>query len=291
MRILTFGSVNLDEVYGVPHFVQPGETLASDSRTLFCGGKGLNQAIALARAGADVYMAGCVGSDGGLLTDVLRGAGVDISLLEVVGEPTGRAIIQVAPDGQNGILLFAGANRLADAQRLEKALDGFSADDWLLLQNEVGDVGALLACAKAHGIRVAFNPSPLTERICSLPLDGVDCLLVNRTEGEALANETSPAAVLRALRARCPRAEIVLTLGSEGAWYAGEGIELFCPAESVRAVDTTGAGDTFTGFFLALRAAGRPPEEAMRLATHAAAIAVTRHGASPSIPTLREVMD
>ncbi len=288
MRVLTFGSLNIDEVYRVRHFVRPGETLASDGRSLFCGGKGLNQAIALARAGADVCMAGCVGADGGMLTDALKEAGVDVSLLCVSEQPTGRAVIQVDESGQNAILLLRGANGCVREPYIRQTLSRFSAGDWLLLQNETSGIRELLQIGSECRMRIAFNPSPMDETVPGLPLEQVSCFLLNETEGEALSGRKRPEEMLSALRKRYPNASVVLTLGGDGAYYADESERFFQPAERVNAVDTTCAGDTFTGYFLAARAQGQPPRQAMALAAHAAAIAVTRHGASVSIPTREE---
>lgn len=289
MRVLTFGSLNIDEVYQVPHTVRPGETLASTNRSLFCGGKGLNQAIALARAGAESFMAGCIGPDGGMLADTLRQSGVDQSLLHTVNAPTGRAIIQVDEGGQNAILLHRGANDCVDEPYIYETLAHFSPGDWLLLQNEISGLRNLLDAGTAHGLHIAFNPSPMDDSIRTLPLELVSCFLLNETEGETLSGARQPEEMLAILRQRYPQAAIVLTLGRAGAFYADAAECFFQPAEPVQAVDTTGAGDTFTGYFLAARMEGRPPRDAMALATRAAAIAVTRPGASASIPLRAEV--
>ena len=289
MKLLNFGSLNIDHVYGVAQFVAPGETLSALSYEKNAGGKGLNQSIALARAGAAVYHAGMIGEDGRFLSDLLATEGVDVTHLAVTAHPTGHAVIQVAPDGQNAILVCAGANGRISADCMRSVLDCFDGGDWLLLQNEVAGLSDLIALAKERGMRVILNPSPITDGLLNADLSAVDCLILNETEGLALTGEQSPEAVLTALAKRYPRAEVILTLGADGAWWQAEGERLYRPACKVDAVDTTAAGDTFTGYFLASRAAGDPPAIALERATRAAAIAVTRPGAAASVPYRNEL--
>lgn len=289
MKILNFGSLNIDHVYGVAHFVVPGETLSVRSYEKNAGGKGLNQSIALARAGAAVYHAGMVGEDGRFLSDLLTAEGVDVTHLAVTEHPTGHAIIQVAPDGQNSILVCAGANGAISADHMKAVLSHFGMEDWLLLQNEVAGLADLIALAKERGMRIILNPSPITEGLLNADLSAVDCLILNETEGLALTGERAPEAVLTALAERYPQAEVILTLGADGAWWQGSGARVYRPACKVDAVDTTAAGDTFTGYFLASRAAGDPPSVALERATRAAAVAVTRPGAAASVPYRNEL--
>ena len=288
MRILCFGSLNIDYTYRVDHFVQPGETLAADNLQVFSGGKGLNQAIALARAGAAVWMAGAVGTDGRFLLDELAAAGVHTELVrELETVRTGNAIIQNDKTGDNCILLYGGANRAITEQQVEQTLASFTAGDWLLLQNEINGLPYLMRQAQARGLRIACNPSPMEARVLELPLEMVDLFLLNRVEAAQLA-ETDGAdedALLRALRARFPGAAVVLTLGAQGAVYMDGGQTVRQAAFPAQAVDTTAAGDTFTGFFLAARLRGESTAQAMAQAARAAAYSVTRRGAAPSIPT------
>ncbi len=291
VRILNFGSLNIDEVYRVSHFVRPGETLSSMGRECFCGGKGLNQSVALARAGAAVFHAGCIGTDGRFLADTLQENGVCISALRFLpGVPTGRAVIQVDDNGQNAILLFPGANACVDEPYIRQVLARFGQGDWLLLQNEISGSRKLLTLAAERRMHIVCNPSPMHRDILSLPLENVSCFLLNEIEGAALADTEQPEEILRRLRERFPRAITVLTLGQRGAFYADATETLFQPAIPAEAIDTTGAGDTFTGFLLASLADGKTAREAMRLAATAASIAVSRKGASSSIPTLKEVL-
>lgn len=293
MKALCFGSLNIDYVYKVPHFVARGETLASDSLTRYCGGKGLNQAMALSRAGLPTAMAGAVGRDGDFLLETLREAGVDTGFVTMGETPTGHAIIQNTPDGDNCILLYGGANRTVTRQQAEAVLRHFGPGDLLLLQNEISALEDILTLAKARGMLVALNPSPMEESLLTLPLEQLDYLILNRLEASQLlggAAEEEPETLLRGLRARFPRTCIALTLGGQGSLvWDGQAVHKQ-PALPVTAVDTTGAGDTFTGFFLAGVLDRGDAAFAQRYATAAAALAVTRPGAAPAIPKWEEVL-
>lgn len=290
MRILNYGSLNVDEVLTVPHFVRPGETLSVAERNCFPGGKGLNQSVALARAGADVTHLGAIGTDGKFLADLLRDNGADVSAIRTTDGATGRAIIQVDRNGQNSILLLAGANADFNAEQIEKALDRFSAGDWLLTQNETANPAFIITEAKKRGLSVALNPSPFDDSILSLPLSLVDLFFVNEIEGAALSGETEPERIASTLLSRYPHARVVLTLGEHGALYADERDRFHVPARRVPTADTTAAGDTFTGYFLASLLSGDPPRACMERATAAAALTVSRPGAAPSIPRKEEIV-
>lgn len=288
-KILTFGSLNVDYVYHVPHFVAPGETLAASKREVNCGGKGLNQSIAAARAGAEVFHAGKIGADGQILTDILSQSGVDISYIQHSSGPSGHAIIQVDPSGQNCILLFGGSNQEITTQEVDQVLANFGPGDRIILQNEINNLAYIMQQAAARGLDIVFNPSPIDASIQSLPLELVSLLVLNEIEGAALAGTEDESLVLEGLRKQFPRCRILLTLGSRGCIYDDGTQRIQQNVCSVEAVDTTAAGDTFTGYFVAADAAGLPPQECLRLATQAAAIAVSRPGAAPSIPVMAEV--
>lgn len=293
MRVLCFGSLNIDYVYAVPHFTGAGETLAATARHTFPGGKGLNQSVAMARAGLEVWHAGAVGTDGGFLTELLAREGVRTDHIAVLPEvPTGHAVIQTEPGGNNCILLYGGANRAVTEEFADAVLSRFGQGDLLVLQNEISALSHIIAAGKARGMTVVLNPSPLDENIGKLPLESVDLFLLNEVEAGQLSGQTvtaeNAAAAAAELRRHFPEADIVLTLGAQGAVYAGS--ECFrIPAVQVAAVDTTAAGDTFTGYFLAGIAEGLTPRAAMERAAKAAAIACTRPGAAPSVPYAAEV--
>ena len=284
MKILNFGSLNIDHVYSVDHFARPGETLGARQYRQFAGGKGGNQSIALARAGSEVYHAGKIGQDGLWLRDRLEGSGVKTEFIQVTDKPTGHAIIQVTPDGENCILLHAGANHAITPQDAERVLLNFSPGDCLLLQNEISSVPDILRVASVLGLRIIFNPAPMQPEVNSYPLDVVDILIVNEHEGRQLTGELDPEAVLTGLSRRFPRAAKVLTLGGRGVWFAEGKTRLKVPAVKVEAVDTTGAGDAFIGYFVAEICRRSKVEAALQLACQAAAVCVTRPGAAESIP-------
>ncbi len=288
-RILSYGSLNLDYVYHVPHFVAPGETLSPTGRDVNCGGKGLNQSIAAARAGAQVFHAGKIGADGAALTEVLRSSGVDTSLVSVGRSPSGHAIIQVEPSGQNSILLFGGSNQEIAPEEMDRALELFGPGDYLILQNEINGLSYLMRQAARKGLSIVFNPSPIDHTIAGLPIEQAFLLIFNEIEGAALSGRDDPPEILDTLRARWPRCRLLLTLGGDGCLYDNGSRRLRQEIYRVKAVDTTAAGDTFTGYFTACLAAGMEEERCLDLASRAAAIAVSRPGAAPSIPTMAEV--
>jgi ribokinase len=289
MKIINFGSLNLDHVYRVERFVSPGETVPCLEYTRFCGGKGLNQSIALARAGATVFHYGKIGRDGAALVRALREATVDTRHISEVDGPTGHAVIQVTDDGENSIIIEGGANQKMDSGDTVTVFGLLSDGDWLLVQNEINGVADIFDAAHQSRCRLAFNPAPMTAAIAELPLARVDLLIVNETEGQILTGEMQTETILARLRSRCPRGSIVITLGGDGA-VCLDGDEIVRqPPFVVEAVDTTGAGDTFVGYFLAAFSGGASVREALELGCRAASLCVTRPGAADSIPMLSEV--
>ncbi len=296
MRILNFGSLNIDHVYNVADFVKPGETISAENYSRFCGGKGLNQSIALARAGAEVLHAGRIGSDGLFLKEKLESSGVDCSLLEVAPEePTGHAMIQVSAKGENCIVLFGGANMRISEEQILRSIRSMERGDFLLLQNEISRMREIMEAADRAGLRIFFNPAPMNERVFSYPLEQVDTFIVNEIEAAGLAGadpESGPEQVIRSLQTKYPSANLLMTLGASGAMYLGrtEKNEVFVPASNVeKVVDTTAAGDTFIGYFLAETSVGASPEQAMKTAAAASGLCVGRLGAADSIPFRREL--
>lgn len=287
-----FGSINLDHVYRVPHLVRPGETLASHDYRVGLGGKGANQSLAMVRAGGRVCHWGRLGRQDAWARDTLARAGVDVSRVELVDGPSGHAIIQVDDRAENAIILFPGANRGFRRADLEALVADTRPGDWLLLQNECNGLEDLLPMAAQHGLRIAFNPAPMTESVSALPLERCQLLFLNRSEAAGitgLALEAGANDLLDALAMRLPTCELVLTLGGEGAWYQQGDQRLHQPALPVEAVDTTGAGDTFIGYFMAALQAALPVIDCLRRAATAAALAVQRPGAAESIPVAEEV--
>lgn len=294
-KVLNFGSLNIDYVYSMDHIIKPGETEAARSRGIFPGGKGLNQSVALSRAGSKTWHAGALGQgDNAILTDVLKDAGVRLDYLRTHGVPTGHTVIQVDSSGQNSIILFGGANRSLREDEIEETFSHFGKGDLLVLQNEVNGLERMMRLASERGMKTAFNVSPFTPDLLDLPLDLCSVLLVNEIEGGAIASmdpSSDPDALIDGIRRRVPECTVVLTLGTRGSVLSIPGKDLLtCGCCKVKAVDTTGSGDTYTGFLLTMLMQGEKPQRAMHVAAAAAAISVTRPGAACSIPSLSEVL-
>ncbi len=289
MKLLVFGSLNIDHTYHLQHFVRAGETMECDSYRRSEGGKGLNQAVALAKAGQEVYMAGAIGQDGMFLMDTLRAAGSDTSLVRVVDGPTGHALIQVDVSGANCIIINSGANGSITETMIEETLDHFEAGDYVLLQNEINGVDKIIVRAKQRGLRVVLNPSPVSAGMKVWPLELVDWFILNEIEGSDITGKSEPDNVLDELLSRYPNCRIVLTLGEKGAVYADKSTRIRQEAIRAEAVDTTAAGDTFTGYFLTTFLQIGDITKALHMAARAASITITRNGASQSIPFASEL--
>lgn len=280
MTIFNLGSINIDRAYSLDHIVAPGETASALALRESPGGKGFNQSIALARAGARVRHIGAIGADGAHLVAMLREAGADTAAIATVAEPTGHAIIQVDREGRNSIVVFAAANGAITLDAVLAALADAAPGDILLCQNETSAVAETMRMAKSRGMRIVFNPSPFDAKIAALPLELVDLFMVNETEEAALL----------ALGGGAADAARVVTRGADGCESFAPGREsVKCASFRVKAVDTTAAGDTFTGYYLAALASDADEATALRRASAAAAISVTRHGAADSIPSAAEV--
>ncbi len=289
MPILNFGSLNIDHVYRVDTFVQPGETKHTKSYMMNSGGKGLNQSIAAARAGSQVFHAGIAGRDGGFLVEKLRETGVDTSLMKPSTEVSGHAIIEVADSGQNRILLYGGTNQMLTEAYIDQTLEAFGAEGLVLLQNETNLIGEIIEKAAARGLKVALNAAPYSNEVKSFPINLLDWLIVNEVEGAGIAGGEADESLLQRLVELYPQAGILLTLGSRGAQCARNGHFASIGSCRVQAVDTTAAGDTFSGYFLYGVLHGLSLADTLRLATAASALCVQRPGAADSIPTMAEV--
>ena len=289
MNILNFGSLNIDYVYRVDTFLEAGETKLSKDLNLFCGGKGLNQSIAMARAGNTVYHAGLLGEDGQMLKDKLMDNGVKLDYLKPVSGKSGHAIIQVADSGQNCILLYGGTNQALTVEFIDSVLDSFGPDTMLLIQNELNLTDYIIEKAARRGIPVAMNAAPMDDKVLSYPIHKLTWLMVNEVEGRALSGAAADEDIIPALIKRYPGVNVLLTLGHRGSMCHYQGRTVACSAHHVHAVDTTAAGDTFNGYFLRGILNGLNVEKCLELATTAAAICVTRPGASDSVPMAAEV--
>lgn len=288
-RILNFGSLNLDQVYRVDAFVQPGETKLSRSLETHCGGKGLNQSVAASRAGAEVWHAGMLGCDGEMLFEKLRENGVNLSLVERSDGVSGHAIIQVDDNGQNCILLFGGTNQALTEAYIDRALAAFGSEGLVLVQNETNLVGTIIERAHARGLQVAINAAPMDDKVFAYPLEQVDWLIVNEMEGAALARCNREADILPTLRMKYPKLNVLLTLGKRGAVCLRDGEQATIGIYNVPVVDTTAAGDTFLGYFLAQVQNGATLGDALTLASVASSLCVQAMGAADSVPLLADV--
>ena len=295
MKILSFGSLNIDYVYSVPHFVKKGETLSAKELNVYTGGKGLNQSIALARAGVETYQAGAIGTDGMFLLEQLKEAGVKTDLIKILDDVrTGNAIIQNDDEGDNCIVLFGGANQAITKEQVDEVFKDFTNEDYLLIQNEINELSYIVEKAKEEGMKIILNPSPMNEKIMKLPLDQIDYFILNEIEAMQILEMDKPEEIdgkyiASLLHERFKDATIVLTLGSEGSVCISDDEYVEQSIYKVKAIDTTAAGDTYTGYFIAGILNGKTIKESMDIASKASAIAVTRQGAAPSIPVLEEV--
>ena len=291
MKVLCFGSANLDHVYKVDHFTVPGETQGCLEYNIKCGGKGVNQAIAMALAGNDTYFAGIIGSDGGLLKDALVDKGVHIDYMKISNKPTGHAIIEVDQSGQNHILLYGGTNKEIDFEYIDEVLSHFSKGDIVVLQNEINNVPYIIERFYEKEMKIFFNAAPYDIAVKNYPIEKVTWLVVNETEGAALSNEEDYEKIIQTLKQKYPHTHILFTMGKEGSRVLTDKEDIKVEALKVNAVDTTGAGDTYIGYFVRGIVEEMPLLETAQMATKASAIAVTRFGAVDSIPNYEEVFE
>lgn len=283
MKIYNIGSLNIDYVYQVEHFVRAGETLSSANMQIFPGGKGLNQSIALARAGVKPIHGAVCGANSEFLLQNMQESGVDISGIMKKDYPSGHAIIQVDKSGQNCILLFAGTNGLIDREYVEDFLINAESGDILLMQNEVSCPKVIMEIAHSKGMQIALNPSPYEDNIKELPLEYVTWWFCNEIEGEALFGGKDAEIADHFLK-QYPDSNLILTLGEKGSVFVNNKRRICQPIYKTNVVDTTAAGDTFTGYFIAEVVKGQSIETAMRIASKASSLTVSKQGASESIP-------
>ncbi|MDV2685805.1 ribokinase [Alkalihalophilus lindianensis] len=291
-NIIVVGSINSDLVVTVERYPKAGETLRGTDFSWYPGGKGANQAVAAARLGATVEMVGAVGNDpyGEALINSLRVNLVGVNYVKVVQGTSGTAMITVEENGENRIILATGANQYVTW----KSKDVFQSGEWLIVQNEIpwGITESAIKLAAAEGMKVLLNPAP-ARKIPSALLPLIDVLVVNEHEAKIVAevdsdNVTDEDLVVHLLSKGV--SNVLLTLGTRGCMYASKEEIIHIPAYLVtNVVDTTAAGDTFIGAFVAARMEAKTINEALHFATAASAIAITRKGAQSSIPTKEEV--
>ncbi len=289
MKVLNFGSCNIDYVYSVEHIVVPGETISANNLELFAGGKGLNQSIAVAKAGGKVFHAGCIGEDGDMLNDILTENKVDTSYLKRSSCKNGHAVIQVSAGGENSIFLFGGSNQLIDKEYINSVLAEFGKNDIIILQNEINNIEYIIDEAYKKGMQIVFNPAPFSENLKEIDLSKISYLILNETECEGFTGTNDSIQSLNTILNNAKDLKVVLTLGKSGAVYADATKRIHQSAFKVTAVDTTAAGDTFIGYFVFGLITGISMEENLKFCCAASALAVTKKGAAPSIPCYTEV--
>lgn len=289
MKVLVFGSLNIDFIYKLEHIVMPNETIKSTTCEVSAGGKGLNQAMAFAKTGLPVYIASNLGKNGQVLADTLSSGNVDISLLNHVDEDSGEAIIQVDENGNNAIIVCGNCNEHITEEYIESVFSHFEKGDILVIQNEINNLDLIINTAKDKGIILVFNPSPFNHVIKTLPMNKIDYLFINEVEGKQLTGFEDEKCIVEQILKEYPDMKIVLTLGERGAVYADKTEYIFEPAKKVEVVDTVGAGDTFTGYFIYGINSGKTIKGSLQMAATASSIVIGRHGAGNSIPTLNEV--
>ena len=290
MKKLVLGSLNIDRTYRVEKIVVPKETVSAEKYESFCGGKGFNQAVALSRAGSEVYFAGVIGHDGGVFLDELQRDGIKTDFIKKSSTYSGHAVIQIDRDGQNCIIIVPGSNAEITEEYIDEIFSNFSEGDLIVLQNEITCVGYAIAEARRRGLIVAFNPSPINDSLKHCDLSKVNILIVNEVEGAVISGFEDENDIIAGLRKSYPGLSIVLTKGECGSVFIDkDGTRFESEAISCDVVDTTAAGDTFTGYFLNELFRGNSPDRALRIASFASGISVTKKGASPSIPLFEEV--
>jgi ribokinase len=289
MAVINFGSINIDHVYQVDHFVQPGETIASSDYQCLLGGKGANQSIALAKAGIEVRHVGKINENDASFKQSMIRNGIDCKHVACTQTATGHAIIQVTPSAENAIVLFGGANHEMTEKDIAYALDNVKSNDWVLTQNETNGIEQVLTLAKEKGLKVAFNPAPMSESVKHLPHECIDLLIVNEVEAEEISGRQQLDKIEDYFRQNWPHAEVLITLGKAGVRMLKKEKTIDVPAFLVEAVDTTAAGDTFIGYFLSAYSDHADAKTALTRACAASALAVTKVGAAQSIPDSEEV--
>lgn len=292
MSIINIGSLNLDYVYRVDRFLLPGETKSGLSLEVNAGGKGLNQSIAMAKAGIHVYHAGVYGAGGEMLVKTLEQYGVDIHLLQQRADiQNGHAIIQVDGNGQNCILLYGGSNQALTENYIREVIDFCGEDDMILLQNEINNIALIIDLAYEKKIPVAMNIAPMGPEVAGYDLSKLTWIVVNEIEAAALAGGETVEQTMENLSAKYPDSGILMTLGSDGVWLRKGRENIRMNALRVEnVVDTTAAGDTFLGYFLAAVTGGADTVEALQQATCAGAMAIQKPGAAQSIPDRAELL-
>lgn len=284
MTLVNVGSINIDRTYRVDHIPAPGETISAFVLDEGLGGKGANQSIAAARAGAKVRHVGAIGPDGGWTAGRLAEEGIEVGHILTLEKPTGHAVIALDRRGENAIIVHPGANGAVPASLVEEGLEGVGPGDRLVLQNEINANLAAAELARERGMEIIYSAAPFVAEDAARMLPLVDVIVMNEIEAGQLAVHLGLSVETLPVKAA------LITRGAKGAVWIEGSRKIEVPAFPVeQVIDTTGAGDCFTGWFAGARERGASVEEALREAAAAAAIKVTRKGASAGIPFREEV--
>ncbi len=289
MKILNFGSINIDKIFSVDHIVRPGETIDSKLYEEKIGGKGLNQSIALAKVSEEVYHAGKLNTKDDFISDYLEDNRVNTKYIRKTEIFTGSAFIQLDKSGENSIVLSHGANYDMDTDFIDEVLADFEKDDILLLQNEINNLEYIIDEAHKKEMFIVLNPSPINEDLLKIDLNKINMLIMNETEAKDISGENDDIKIIDKLKFTYGNLKTIITLGQKGSIYFDENKNVSQDAYKVKVVDTTGAGDTFTGYFVGMMAKGYDVEECLNYASLASALAVKVKGASNSIPEFDKV--
>lgn len=293
MKVLVYGSINIDLSFYLDHLVKEGETISSNSLIKGAGGKGANQASALGKAFGEkdlVYLAGKTGKDASFILEKLNENNVDTSFV-YTSLYSGQAIIEIDKEGQNSIILYGGGNKEIEKSEIDEVFSHFNKGDYLVLNAEINNLEYIYDSGLKKEMKIVVNPSPLTKDILSLPLEEASIIILNEVEAASITklDIKDEKSILSSLREKFPNSEVVLTLGDKGSYYCFKQEVIYQPIFKVDAIDCVGAGDTFLGYFVASRIKGLDAKASLEKASFASSITVQRYGAMDAMPLNTEV--
>lgn len=292
MKILNFGSINIDHTYYLPHLVQPGETISSTNFDKNIGGKGLNQSISMAKAGLKVYHAGIISkTEKDFIFNEINKFDINTDFIKSIDGDNGHAIIQVDQYGQNCIILYPGTNYKITKEYIDTVLAYFEKGDFCVLQNEISNLDYIVKKCCEKQIKIILNPSPWTDKLKQILNYPIEYIILNEVEAMQLSKSSEPTKILEYFKTAYPDIKVVLTLGKDGVIYQDKHTKLFHPIFNVPVVDTTAAGDTFTGYFIYGICNNLPIKDTLKMCCASCAITVSRKGATCSIPLKHEVFE
>ena len=286
MKILNIGSINKDYFYSVDNFAKPGETISSKSYKISLGGKGLNQSVAISKAGIKVFHVGKINKEDRWIINKLKNWNINCDHIEFSENPTGHAVIQVNDKGENSIIIHHGANHMLNIKKIIRTLSSLKKGDFVVIQNEVNYINEIINISHQNELKIFFNPAPYSKKILTYNLEKISVLILNQTEGENLSRKKTPSEIIEKLNQKYRDTEIILTLGDKGSFYSFNNETIKIESEKVKTIDTTAAGDTFIGFYIASIASGMDVKNSLNRASKAAAISTTIMGGAESIPEI-----